>query len=499
MTRREHTFSLMDATTGAKAAATLVVLRDAENGLQVLLTVRPRHLRFMGGATVFPGGAVAPADFDHRWRRASSGLRGKTADEEADLALRVCALREAFEEVGLLLGRGALDEIERDDAQDPARFLARCLEAGVVLATETLVPIGRWVTPLGAPVRFDAAFFLVAAPQNWEPTPDPSEVESCAWLTPSEALAELASGTRLMAPPTVEVLQLLERYDTVTDALEGAAQNPLRGPGRTQLTRLSPLVTWVLAPNAGVMTGPGTNTYVVGTGPVAVIDPAVDDDSYVNAVCTVAPRIDMILVTHRHSDHVGGVEALARRTGAQVLAFGSAPAGGVAPNPLHDGESVHIGGGRLQVLHAPGHSSDHLCFLLEHAASLFAGDNVLGEGTAVIAPPDGNMRAYLATLERLAQLEVDRIYPGHFRPLDGGRAVLQGYIDHRRARERKIAAALQHFGEADLDAIVRLAYDDTPAALHPIARYSALAHLEMMEEDGRAARHADRWVLTSVV
>lgn len=485
----------MDATTDHPAeprpAATVVVLRDWAEGLQVLLTVRPRHMRFMGGATVFPGGAVASADLDPRWQRACSGSR-----EETELSRLVCGLREAFEEVGFILATGPVDELERGDAADPARFLERCLELGIVLATDQLVPIGRWVTPLGAPVRFDAEFFLAPAAGSWEPVPDEREVESCTWLSPVEALAELASGSRLMAPPTVEVLQLLVRYESVAAALQGAQERRLHGPGRTQVTRLSPLVTWVLAPNPGVMTGPGTNTYVVGTGPVAVIDPAVDDESYIEALSAAAPVIDVILVTHRHEDHVGGIEAVVARTGAPVRAFGDAPAGNVTVEPLRDHDALDIGGGRLRVLHAPGHSSDHLCFLLERAASLFAGDNVLGEGTAVIAPPDGNMRAYLATLERLAALDVDRIYPGHFRPLDGGTAVLEGYLAHRRARDQKIFAALQSLGRADVDSIVELAYDDTPVELHPIARYSALAHLEMMEEDGRARNRNGQWQLT---
>jgi glyoxylase-like metal-dependent hydrolase (beta-lactamase superfamily II) len=126
------------------------------------------------------------------------------------------------------------------------------------------------------------------------------------------------------------------------------------------------------------------------------------------------------------------------------------------------------------------------------AASLFAGDNVLGEGTAVIAPPDGDMRAYMASLERLRSLELDRIFPGHFRPLDGGRAVIDGYIAHRRQREARILAALED-GPASMDEIVAIAYADTPAALHPVARYSAQAHLEMLESDGRARRIDDHW------
>jgi glyoxylase-like metal-dependent hydrolase (beta-lactamase superfamily II) len=149
-------------------------------------------------------------------------------------------------------------------------------------------------------------------------------------------------------------------------------------------------------------------------------------------------------------------------------------------------------------MHTPGHASDHLCFYVEGAASLFAGDNVLGEGTAVIAPPDGNMADYMASLDRMLALHIDRIYPGHFRPLDGGQAVIQGYIEHRRDREAKILAAIGP-DPCALDEIVADAYRDTPAELHPVARYSALAHLEKLVTDGLIEVTDDRWRTSNVV
>ncbi len=179
-----------------------------------------------------------------------------------------------------------------------------------------------------------------------------------------------------------------------------------------------------------------------------------------------------------------------------MRAFGTAKAGGVRVEPLSDNEELAVSGARLQTIHAPGHSSDHVCFLLEGTASLFAGDNVLGEGTAVIAPPDGNMAEYLATLERLRGLTIDRIYPGHFRPLDGGVAVIDGYIAHRRKREALILAAIE--GPVTTEDIVARAYLDTPEHLHPIAAYSAIAHLEMLESQGRVSRRGDKWVRTGV-
>lgn len=482
-----------------RAAATIVPLREASAGLEVLLTRRPRHLRFMGGATVFPGGAVAEGDKDPGWAQVSAldardaaRLTG-VADPDEALGYYICALRESFEEVGLVDGINVA-RLSRPSADDARAFLVACLEHQVTLATDRLVYAGRWVTPLGAPLRFDTHFFLLETQPGWEPSPDPSEVESCEWMTPARALAGVGAGELLMAPPTVEMLQRLDAHGSAAEASAAAAQDAMDGPGAVLSARLSPLVHVVLAPNPGIMTGPGTNTYIVGSGPTCVIDPAVSDEDYLDEVIRVAGEVASIVVTHRHGDHVGGVAALARASGAPVRAFGSAPTGSHREiEPLGDGDTLDAGGATLRALHTPGHSSDHLCLLLEGAASLFSGDNVLGEGTAVIAPPDGDMAAYLDSLERLRRLGIDRIYPGHFRPLDGGASVIEGYIAHRRQREALVLAALGP-EPSTLEQIVEHAYADTPAHLHPVARFSALAHLEMLESNGHALRRGDRWM-----
>lgn len=470
-----------------RAAATVVVLRDGPDGVEVLLTVRPRSLRFMGGATVFPGGAVDAADHDDRWAEACV----PPYDPE-----RVCALREAFEEVGLLLADGP--EIPRSSSHAGTSFLEACLTAGVRLRADRLVPGGRWVTPSGSPVRFDARFFLTEAPGGWDPEPDPDEVESVRWATPGAALAELASGAALMAPPTIEMLQRLDGLASVAAALDAVTTHPVGTPGILS-TRVSPLVHVVLAPNPGLMTGPGTNTYVVGSEPSIVVDPAVPDPAYVGEVARVAGDVAAIVVTHRHSDHTGGVTALREVLGraVPVRARGAAPVDGVGPRPLDDGEVLVAGGTELSALFTPGHASDHVCLYVERTATLFAGDTILGEGTAVIAPPDGDMGDYLDTLERLRSLHVERIFPGHFRALNGGRDVIDGYIAHRRARERRILDALEA-GPSTLDEIVERAYDDTPRELHPAAAMSALAHLELLARGGRARSEDHRWRLAGV-
>lgn len=489
---------MSDSTREPRPAATLVLLRDGPQGAEVLLTERPRHLRFMGGATVFPGGAVAAADLDERWDGALEAPDPGTArlvdeDPRRARAAFVCALREAFEEVGLLLASGP--GIPRPASHDAGRFLDACLADGTKLRADLLVHGGRWVTPMGAPVRFDAHFFLAEAPAGWSPKPDPDEVAGVRWATPARALEELAAGRAIMAPPTIEMLQRLSGAESAAAAMAAVAALPVGRPGVLS-TRVSPLVHVVLAPNPGLMTGPGTNTYVVGTGPTFVIDPAVPDEHYVATVAGAAGEVEAILVTHRHGDHTGGVRALidALGTSVPIRAWTGEPVDGLAPLPLADEEVLVAGGATLRTLHTPGHASDHVCFYLEGAATLFSGDCILGEGTAVIAPPDGDMGDYLASLHRLLDLHLDRIFPGHFRALSGGRAVVDGYIEHRKARERRIVSALEN-GVATLPEIVERAYEDTPAELHPAAAMSALAHLELLAREGRAESRDDRWSL----
>jgi glyoxylase-like metal-dependent hydrolase (beta-lactamase superfamily II)/8-oxo-dGTP pyrophosphatase MutT (NUDIX family) len=454
-------------------------------------------MRFMGGAIVFPGGAVATADRDPRWEQASALSPPAAAsaldveDPAAALGAHVAALREAFEEVGFPPGSGPLEQLERDLSEDPERWLTRCLELGIVLATDQLVPAGRWVTPLGSPVRFDARFFVARAPEGWEPDPDPTEVEGAHWATPAEALGELSAGRSIMAPPTIEMLQRLDGHDDVAAILSSLQNVEWQTKSENLRARLSPHVAVVLAPNPGIMTGPGTNTYVVGAGRSIVIDPAVDRPDFIEAVLEIAGEVEAIAVTHRHPDHIGGVAALAKQTGAPVRAFGLAPIDGVEVEPLIEGDVLSASGATLRTLHTPGHASDHVCFELVGTKSLFAGDNILGEGTAVIAPPDGNMRDYLFTLYRLRGLDLERIYPGHFRPLDGGTAVIEGYLAHRAERREAVLNELDT--PATIENIVARVYTDTPEQLHAIAYYQVEAMLDLLREEGIAEVSGEEW------
>jgi glyoxylase-like metal-dependent hydrolase (beta-lactamase superfamily II) len=253
---------------------------------------------------------------------------------------------------------------------------------------------------------------------------------------------------------------------------------------------IGPLVRRIVAPNPGLMTGPGTNTYLVGIDEIAVIDPGPDEASHLDAIAACGgDRIRWILLTHTHADHAPGAVGLKARTGGQVLAFGAAGRGeGEVVEPdvaIRDGFELEATEFRLTALHTPGHASDHLCFLLERSRLLFSGDHVMQGSTVVIKPPDGDMAAYLDSLRRLLTLRVRSIAPGHGYVIEDPTETVEGYLAHRSAREAAVLAALAA-GDRSVDEIVRRVYVDVAAELHPVARHSVYAHLLKLAGEGRA-------------
>jgi len=247
---------------------------------------------------------------------------------------------------------------------------------------------------------------------------------------------------------------------------------------------LSPLVRRVLAPNPGVMTGPGTNTYLVGIDEIAVIDPGPDDAGHLDTVAACGgDRIRWILVTHTHNDHSPGAAGLKARTGATVMGFDTRD--GFTPDEaIGEGFCLEATEFRLRAVHTPGHASNHLCYLLETERMLFSGDHIMQGSTVVIAPPDGDMTAYLDALHRLKTLRIRSIAPGHGHLITEPMAKIDEYLTHRGERERAILDAVED-GAGTVDAVVERVYIDVPEALHPIARHSVHAHLLKLSSEGK--------------
>ncbi|MDE2449462.1 MAG: MBL fold metallo-hydrolase [Gammaproteobacteria bacterium] len=283
------------------------------------------------------------------------------------------------------------------------------------------------------------------------------------------------------------------------DERRGALRDPGIQPGAA--VRLATRVRRITARNPGPMTGPGTNSYLIGDGEQwGVIDPGPADERHIQALIDAAPgAIRYIMVTHTHRDHSPGAVPLKSATGALLLGQTTSHPHWQDPTFIPDRELHHddrvtlAPGATVRVIHTPGHASNHLCFLLEEERILFTGDHIIQGSTVVIDPPDGDMAAYIGSLESLLREPVDYLAPGHGTLMPDPRAAIRGLIQHRLRREAKVLAALARQQPADLAVLVRRVYDDVSPQLHALAERSLLAHLLKLEADGRARRGADGW------
>jgi glyoxylase-like metal-dependent hydrolase (beta-lactamase superfamily II) len=250
-------------------------------------------------------------------------------------------------------------------------------------------------------------------------------------------------------------------------------------------------VLHVLAPNPSLMTGPGTNSYIVtsATGGCAVIDPGPDIAAHLDTLADLAAShggAQAILITHGHPDHMEGAAGLRERTGAPILAW-SSEGTPVADQTLQDDEVLELGEQMLRVVYTPGHRFDHVCYLLEDARALFAGDLVAGVGTVVIAPPEGDLLDYMASLRRLLALNLSIILPAHGPEIADPRGLLERYLAHREERERQALDGLAA-GPSTIPNLVARIYTDVDPQLHPVAALSIEAHLLKLEREGRVSR-----------
>jgi glyoxylase-like metal-dependent hydrolase (beta-lactamase superfamily II) len=269
-----------------------------------------------------------------------------------------------------------------------------------------------------------------------------------------------------------------------------------------QITELVPGVRRLLAPNPSMMTGPGTNTYLLGSTKIAVIDPGPAIPKHIDAIQKLADApINWILVTHTHPDHSPAAALLAAATGA-------AQVGRLAPQGRHqdqtfkpdhilaDGDMFETDEFDLQAIHTPGHASNHLCYLQKERKLLFTGDHIINGSTVVIDPPDGNMGDYLRSLERLRSMSITAILPGHGEVMEQPQDAIDWLINHRLQREAKVINALRERPESTSRELVPLVYQDVDEKLHNLAEQSLLAHLIRLEEELQAKMENGRWRLT---
>jgi glyoxylase-like metal-dependent hydrolase (beta-lactamase superfamily II)/8-oxo-dGTP pyrophosphatase MutT (NUDIX family) len=533
-----------------RPAATLALIRPGSQGLEVLMLQRTQSAVFLGGAYVFPGGGLDAADADPRILRRVRGLTDEAASRRlgvpsGGLAWWVAAVRECFEEAGvLLLTTQDGKAITADRAQTLMQFrdkpfLEFLEKEELYIPADALAYYGHWITAPGRSRRFDARFFVALAPEGQQGSHDEGETVHSLWIRPQEALERGERKEIELVFATQHTLRELARHGDPREAMAHAhalqeidtnracwAQGK-DGPkifrradppyfeihwsdadetGETTYDlvpgvpkRLDRFVTRVIAPNPGIMTGPGTNTYLVGEDELAVIDPGPAIDSHVQKILQEGSgRIRWILCTHTHLDHSPAAMALKQASGAQILGR-PAPSGQDAsfvPDRIvsHE-EKLKLGNLSFRAIHTPGHASNHLCYLLEDTRMLFTGDHVMQGSTVVINPPDGNMAQYLASLESLLRIDVAILAPGHGYLIGAPHRELRRLISHRKAREQKVIAAMRKLGPASAAELLPLVYDDVPPRVHGAAARSLSAHLDKLVAERAARAEGGRFAL----
>ncbi len=523
-----------------RPAATVLLLRDGPQGLEVLMTRRSVTASCARGAYVCPGGGIDAADAQ---AHAQSSRRATQSDER--LTQAIAAIRESFEELGILLARRA--DGSHADASDIARldrkapFAAQCAAHQLTLAADDVFLLTHWITDRDLPRRFDVPFLVARMPEGQTPVADETEQFEPVWVRPQDALARHEAGQFFIIFPTIRTLERLKAFATVDEVLAACAatEEPLftscpragwlAGKEARYMEHESPYgelelvspdgqivhhLDWqteqpvallknvqrLTAPNPGVMTGPGTNSYLVGdpnTGFIA-IDPGPADPDHLERLWRAAGgNIRFIVCTHSHPDHSPGAAPL------QAMCKDQPPILGLASRPtarahsqfkpdreLQDGERLVLGAGgvthTLRALHTPGHAANHVCFVLEEDGLLFSGDHILNGSTTVIDPPDGHMGDYLNALDLLSavcdQHGIGFILPAHGHVLGFAKQAITQLKAHRLRREAKIAAAMQALPNGTLEQWVEKAYDDVPPRLWPVAARSLQAHVDHIRE-----------------
>ncbi|MDP9995083.1 glyoxylase-like metal-dependent hydrolase (beta-lactamase superfamily II)/8-oxo-dGTP pyrophosphatase MutT (NUDIX family) [Variovorax boronicumulans] len=535
-----------------RAAATVLLLRDTPAGIEVLMTRRSATASFAPGAYVFPGGHIDAAD-----EAAKRIATRRPTQSRIQRTQAIAAIREAFEELGVLLAHHAdgrpvsAEDIAAMDRGDTAgtAFADQCAARGLVLASDQVFTFAHWITDRDLPKRFDVPFLVARMPEGQVPTADESEQFEPCWVRPADALARHAAGNFFMIFPTVRTLQRMAAYATVDAVLAACAPNGngeaplwtscpragfLKGEDVRYMESDSPYgelalvcpdgqlvhaLDWqseqpvallknvqrLTAPNPSAMTGPGTNTYIVGDAATGylVIDPGPNDFDHIGRLWRMTHGdIRMIVCTHSHADHSPGaapLQALCKTTKPPILGLPSAPTARATARftperSLIDGERLALSGTTaegepithtLRVIHTPGHAANHLCLVLEEDGLLFSGDHILNGSTTVIDPPDGDMTAYLDSLDTLdaacAEGLVEFILPAHGYVIGFARNAIAHLKAHRLKREAKIAAAMQALPGGTPEQWLPIAYDDVPERMWPVAARSLAAHVARIQ------------------
>ncbi len=574
-------------------AATVLLLRDGSQGLEVLMTRRSMQASFAPGAYVFPGGGIELDDEKYASNRAVAGIKSaqsatdfivaRSSQSQQHSSWALAAIRESFEELGIVLAKQSngewVSQAQVSALNRHANFYAQMHAQGFQLAANEVYLLAHWITDRDMPKRFEVPFLVARMPAGQTPVADDKEQFAPEWVRPQDALARFEAKQFFMIFPTIRTLQKLCEHTTVDDVLKAcASEKPLwtscpraglmhgkearhmeHEAAYGELAMVAPYgqigheLSWqhekpvqllrhvwrLTAPNPSMMTGPGTNTYIVGTPEKGylVIDPGPDIASHIERILRATDGdITGIICTHSHADHSPAAKPLQARvvesTNTVPMALTAefaqhiCPILGLASEPTardnawfdpditlanreqlapyfrrpYDEKPFDI---NLQVIHTPGHAANHLCLILPEDGLLFSGDHILNGSTTVIDPPDGDMTDYLDSLDTLAalckQLDLRFILPAHGYVLShcdaaqtpgdarsdtrGGAArAIAALKMHRLKREAKIIAAMMIKPQASIEQLLPIAYSDVDAKLWPIAARSLTAHVKRIRD-----------------
>jgi recombination protein RecT len=565
-------------------AATVLLLRDTPAGIQVLMTRRSITASFAPGAYVFPGGGVDDLDHYHALAQVNTAQAAtklvvhRTTQTVDNCTQALAAIRESFEELGVLLAHKAdgawCSQADIDALHRHAPFYEQMQAKGYTLAADKVYLLAHWITDRDMPRRFDVPFLVARMPEGQRPVADETEQFAPEWVRPVDALARHHAAEFFMIFPTVRTLERLLSFATVDDVLQKcASEQPLwtscpragvlkhhearfmeHEAAFGELAMVCPdgqilhTLDWqhkrpvqllkhvmrLTAPNPGLMTGPGTNTYIIGTPDTGyvVIDPGPADSGHIQRIIeATGGDVNAIICTHSHPDHSPAAQPLQARLvedtntvpgdlmgqyARHICPILGLPTASTAHDTawfdpdivLQNNELlVHYFRGQndetegenslkitLQVIHTPGHAANHLCLLLQEDGLLISGDHILNGSTTVINPPDGDMTAYLESLDTLAAVcdtyQADFILPAHGYVLTrcegtshtgGAKRAIQALKAHRLQREAKVIAALRAKPGASVDELLPAVYDDVDAKLWPVAARSLTAHVQRID------------------
>lgn len=491
-----------------RIATSVILTRGEGPELELYLARRSPKLRFFGGYWAFLGGVVDPSDHD--------------GDPDDDLAHRRCALRELYEESGVL-PPGLVDVPERarlleaggpgegGAAEEGGLAFRRALDAAP-RALDHVRPFGRLTTPPFAPVRYRTRFVQVALPEGAAPTIVEGELVEGGFFRPAELLERWRGGGLLIAPPVLYLLEIAAAAGGLEAFLAEAEARTLgHEAGRLERIRNTPGVLMAPLETPTLPPATTTNTYVVGEERLFVVDPATPFErervrlyELLDDLRSSGREVAGVIPTHHHPDHVGSVQAVAERYGVPVFAhpetLARLPEAPRDPRPLVDGDTLDLGAapdGRapwtLTAYHTPGHDRGHLVLVEDRYHAAVAGDLCSTVSTIVIDPPEGHLATYLGSLQRMLDVPMGVLYPAHGPAHREGHALLRRYLAHRAAREEKLLGAL---GGAPLDeaALLAVVYDDVEhEAVLPLAARSLRAGLEKLAEEQRAVETPDGW------